>query len=106
MSLIRKNDTVTVIAGKNRGKKGKVLHVLPKKGAVVIEGVNMAKKHMRRRSADDPQGGGIVSIEKPLSLSKVQYFCGRCNRPARLGIKMASDGSHLRICRRCKEELR
>lgn len=105
MTLIKKNDVVTVIAGKDRGKKGKVLLVIPKKDFVLVEGVNVARRHMRRRSAEDPKGG-IVSLEKPLHLSKIQYFCGRCNRPVRLGVKMASDGSHIRICRRCKEELR
>ena len=104
MTLLKKNDVVTVLAGKDRGKKGKVLVVLPKKESVLVEGVNRVRKHMRRRSAEDPQGG-IVTLEKPFHLSKVQYFCSRCNRPVRLGIKVASDGSRVRICRRCKEEL-
>ena len=105
MTLIKKNDVVTVIAGKDRGKKGKVLLVIPKKDFVLVEGVNVARRHMRRRSADDPKGG-IVSLEKPFHLSKIQYFCGRCNRSVRLGMKRSSDGSRLRVCRRCKEEIR
>ena len=104
MSLLKKNDVVTVIAGKDRGKKGKILSVFPKEGTVLVEGVNMARKHMRRKSAEDPKGG-IITLEKPLYVSKVQYFCNRCNRPVRLGMKMAPDGGSVRICRHCKEEL-
>jgi len=104
MSLLKKNDVVSVISGKDRGKKGKVLLVFPKKESLLVEGVNMVRKHMRRRSAEDPKGG-IVNLEKPLHLSKVQYFCGRCSRPVRLGVKIGADGSRIRICRRCKEEL-
>ena len=103
--LLKKNDVVSVLAGKDRGKKGKVLLVFPKKESVLVEGVNVVRKHMRKRSADDTRAG-IVALEKPFHISKVQYFCGRCNRPVRLGIKTASDGSRIRICRRCKEELR
>jgi len=103
MSLIKKKDVVAVIAGKDRGKKGKVIFVFPKKERVLVEGINVARKHMRKTR--EGQQGGIISIEKPLYLSKVQYFCNRCNRPVRLGMKEASDGSRVRICRRCKEEL-
>lgn len=103
MSLIKKKDTVTVVAGKDRGKKGKVLFVFPKKEKVLVEGINFARKHTRRTR--EGQQGGIVSLEKPLHLSKVQYFCNRCNRPVRLGVKVSADGSRVRICRRCKEEL-
>ena len=104
MSLIKKNDVVSVISGKDRGKKGKVLLVFPKKETVLVEGVNVMRRHTRRRNAQDQQAG-IVSIEKPFHLSKVQYFCNRCNRPVRLGAKTAKDKSHVRICRRCKEEI-
>lgn len=103
MSHLRKNDIVAVITGKDRGKKGKVLMVLPRKGKILVEGVNVARRHRRPRSAQD-QNAGIVSIEKPLHLSKVQYFCNRCNRPVRLGIKESADGGFLRYCRRCREE--
>ena len=104
MSLLKKNDVVTVMAGKDRGKKGKVLLVFPRKDTVLVEGVNVVRRHTRRRSAEDPKGG-IISLERPFHISKVQYFCGRCNRPVRLGIKVSSDGSHSRVCCRCKEEL-
>ena len=103
MSLIKKKDIVAVIAGKDRGKKGKVIFVFPKKERVLVEGINVARKHTRRTRED--QQGGIISIEKPLHLSKVQYFCNRCNRPVRLGVTLSSDGTRVRVCRRCKEEL-
>lgn len=104
MTLLKRNDVVAVISGKDRGKKGKILLVQPKKETVLVEGVNIVRRHLRRRSAQD-QTAGIVSLEKPLHGSKVQYFCSRCNRPVRLGIKVAQDGSRIRICRRCKGEL-
>ncbi len=103
MSLIKKKDVVMVMSGKDKGKKGKVFLVLPKKGRVFVEGMNLARKHTRRTR--EGQQGGIISIEKPLSFSKVQYFCTRCNRPVRLGVKLSGDGSRLRICRRCQSEL-
>ncbi len=104
MSLLKKDDIAFVITGKDRGKKGKVIWTSPRKGVLLVEGVNMARKHARRRKADDPQGG-IISMEQPLYLSKVQYFCSRCNRPVRLGAKRSTDGSRIRFCRRCKEEI-
>lgn len=103
MSLIRKNDIVSVLSGKDRGKKGKVILVSPRKETALVEGIHMARKHVRRRSAQDTQAG-IVSLERPISLSKIQYFCGRCNRPVRLGVKRMKDG-RVRICRRCQGEV-
>ena len=103
MSRIKKEDMVAVIAGKDRGKKGRVLLVFPKKEKILVEGVNVARKHTRRTRED--QQGGIVSIERPLHISKVQYFCNRCNQAVRLGVKISPDGSRIRVCRRCKEEL-
>jgi len=103
MSLLRKNDIVRVISGKDKGKKGKVLTVFPRKDSILVEGVNMAKRHQRRRRQEEQSG--IVSLEKPFRLSKVQYFCNRCNRPVRLGVKRSTDGSGVRFCKRCKEDL-
>ena len=103
MSRLKKNDVVTVIAGKDRGKKGKILEVFPKKDKALVEGVNLVKKHTRSRRQD--QKGGILTVERPLVLSKLQYFCSRCGRPVRLGVKFAQDGTKIRICRRCKGEM-
>jgi len=101
--LLKKNDTVMVVAGKNRGKSGKVLRVLPKKEAVIIERLNFAKPHLR---AGGPHGkGGIVEKEAPIRISNVQLLCGKCNRPTRIGKKVLQDGKKIRICRKCGEAI-
>ena len=101
--LLKKNDTVMVVAGKNRGKSGKVLRVLPKKEAVIIERLNFAKRHLR---AGGPHGkGGIVEKEAPIRISNVQLLCGKCNRPTRIGKKILEDGRKIRICRKCGEAI-
>ena len=101
--LLKKNDTVMVVAGKNRGKSGKVLRVLPKKEAVFIERLNFAKRHLR---AGGPHGkGGIVEKEAPIRISNVQLLCGKCNRPTRIGKKVLEDGKKIRICRKCGEAI-
>ena len=101
--LLKKNDTVMVVAGKNRGKSGKVLRVLPKKEAVIIERLNFAKRHLR---AGGPHGkGGIVEKEAPIRISNVQLLCGKCNRPTRIGKKVLQDGKKIRICRKCGEAI-
>lgn len=101
--LIKKNDTVTVVAGKERGKSGKVLKVLPKKKAVVIERLNFAKRHLRAGGAHGK--GGIVEMEAPIRLSNVQLLCGKCNLPTRIGKKSLEDGKKIRICRKCGEAI-
>lgn len=103
MSLLKKDDLVVVIVGKDRGKKGKILEVFPRKDRALVQGMNMVKRHTRQRRQD--QQGGILTVERPLSLSKLQYFCSRCGQPVRLGVKLAQDGSKSRICRRCKGEV-
>jgi large subunit ribosomal protein L24 len=101
--LLKKNDTVMVVAGKNRGKSGKVLRVLPKKEAVIIERLNFAKRHLR---AGGPHGkGGIVEKEAPIRISNVQLLCGKCNLPTRIGKKILEDGKKIRICRKCGEAI-
>jgi large subunit ribosomal protein L24 len=100
---IRKNDMVMVIAGRDRGKTGKVLRVLPDNGRILIERLNLVKRHSKPRGAASP--GGIVEKEAPLDISNVMYFCDRCNAPVRLGTKAATDGSRIRICRRCGEAI-
>ena len=103
MSLLKRNDTVFVITGRDRGKKGKVLQVHPKKDSALVEGINQVKRHIRKRRQDEQ--GGIITQERPNHLSKIQYFCTRCGRPTRLGIKRAQDGKRTRICRKCKDEV-
>src|SRR3989442_10748238 len=100
---VRRGDTVGVIAGKERGKRGKVLRVLPEKGRVLVEHVNMIKKH--QRPTQKLRQGGIIEREGPLALSNVLVVCPRCDKPSRLGIKMLADGRKARTCRRCGESI-
>ncbi|MCJ7664758.1 MAG: 50S ribosomal protein L24 [Desulfobacterales bacterium] len=101
--LIKKNDTVMVVTGKDKGKSGKVLRVLPQKEAVLIERLNFVKKHMKAGASHGK--GGIVEREAPIRLSNVQLLCGKCNLPTRIGKKILEDGKKIRICRKCGESI-
>jgi len=100
---IRKNDTVLVITGKERGKTGKVLRVLTEKGRVVIERLNMVKRSQKGRGPQQP--GGVVEKEAAIDLSNVMIMCERCNAPVRTGARRLEDGTRVRVCRRCKEDI-
>ena len=100
---IRKNDSVMVISGKEKGKTGKVLRVLPRKESVLIERVNLVKRHSRPRGPQQP--GGIVEKEASISVSNLMIMCDKCNAPVRIGHKILTDGAKIRICRRCGEAL-
>lgn len=100
---IRKNDSVMVIAGRERGKTGKVLKVMPKENRALIERVNLVKRHARPRGPQQP--GGILEKEAPIHLSNLMVMCDKCNAPVRVGRKILGDGSKARICRRCGEAL-
>ena len=99
---IRKNDTVEVIAGKDKGKRGTVVRVLSKKDAVIVSGVNIVKKAMKKRSQQDQ--GGIAEIEAPLNISNVGVVCKKCGRPVKVGYKLNGD-KKVRVCRKCGETL-
>ena len=99
---IRKDDTVQVIAGKDKGKRGAVVRVIAKKDAVIVSGINMVKKAMRKRSQQDQ--GGIAEIEAPLNISNVAIVCKKCGRPVRAGYKLDGD-KKTRVCRKCGEAL-
>jgi len=100
---LRKDDTVMVIAGKEKGKTGKVLRVLTEKDRVLIERVNMVKRHTKPRGVQQP--GGIVEKEASIHLSNVLPICGRCNKPTRIGHTRLEDGHAVRTCRRCGEQM-
>ena len=100
---IRKNDSVMIIAGRERGKTGKVLRVLPEKDALIIERVNLVKRHSKPRGPQQP--GGIVEKEASIHASNIMIMCDKCNAPVRIGHKQLSDGKKIRICRRCGEAL-
>jgi large subunit ribosomal protein L24 len=98
---IRRNDTVVVTTGKDRGKRGRVLKVLPEKNRVIVEGVNFIKRHTK----PNPQRsikGGLVEREAPLHASNVQLVCPECGKPSRLGRRILGDGRKVRICRKCE----
>jgi large subunit ribosomal protein L24 len=98
---IRKNDNVLVIAGRDRGKRGRVLRVIPAKGRVVVEGVNFIKRHTRPNPQKNIKGG-IVEREAPLAASNVQIVCPECSAPTRVGRHRLDNGRSVRICRKCK----
>ena len=98
---IRKDDTVQVIAGKDKGKRGAVVRVIAKKDAVIVSGINMVKKAMRKRSQQDQ--GGIAEIEAPLNISNVAIVCKKCG-PTKIGFKIDGD-KKTRVCRKCGEAL-
>ena len=101
MYKIKKGDTVTITRGKDRGKKGKVLEILPQGKRALVEGLNLVKKHKRQTRQD--QQGGIVSIESPLYVSNLMFFCKHCNRSVRVGFTVLKDGTKTRFCKACKE---
>ncbi len=98
---VKKDDQVMVIAGKDKGKSGKVLRVLPEKGRVLVESLNLIKRHTRPSQSNNE--GGIIEKEAPISISNVQLLCQGCNKPARTGIKVLEDGSKVRFCKKCNE---
>ena len=100
---LRKNDTVIVIGGRERGKTGTVLRVLPDEHRVVIERLNLVKRHMKPRGVQ--QQGGIMEKEASIHASNVQPLCGKCNKPARIGRRRRQDGRTVRVCRRCDQPL-
>jgi len=98
---IRKGDTVMVIAGRERGKTGKVLSLLREAGKLTVEKLNVIKRHTKPSQKN--RQGGILEREAPIAISNVMYYCGNCGKPVRLGSKILSDGRRVRICRTCKE---
>ncbi len=100
---IKRNDTVVVIAGKEKGKRGKVLRVLPERQRVIVERVNFVKRH--QRPTQKVRQGGIIEREGSLHVSNVMLVCGKCDRPTRTGKQILADGRRVRVCRRCRETL-
>jgi len=94
---VKTGDTVLIISGKDKGKQGKVLEVSPSEGKVIVEGCNLATKHVKPRQMGDV--GGIVKAEAPMYASKVMLVCPKCGKPTRLGHKILSDGTKQRVCK-------
>ena len=100
---IRKNDEVMVIAGKSKGQRGKVLRVITGKDRVVVEKVNLVKRHTKPSQANPT--GGILSKEAPMHVSNVNLFCEKCNGPVRVGHKVLENGGKVRVCKSCGETI-
>ncbi len=104
---IKKGDQVLVIAGKDRGRKGKVIKALPKEGKVIVEGMNIKKKHIRPRR--EGEKGQIAQIPAPIDVSNVKLICPKCGKATRVGYKqkVRGDGERvkIRICKKCKQEI-
>ena len=96
---IKTGDKVIVLSGKDKGKTGKVISADPKNGKVIVEGVSVATKHQKAKKQG--QDGGIMKIETPMYVSKVQLVCPKCKKPTRVGHKVAEDGKKERLCKKC-----
>jgi large subunit ribosomal protein L24 len=103
VNKIKKNDTVYVLSGKDKGKTGRVFRVYPSKDRALVEGINYVKKHTRKSQQD--QKGGIIQKEMPIHLSNLAPFCKGCNKFARVGMNVLADGTKSRYCKRCKEAI-
>ena len=98
---IRKNDNVVVMTGKDRGKRGRVVRLVPDKNRLVVEGVNIIKRHTKPNPQKNVKGG-VVEREAPLHASNVQLLCPECGKPTRVGKTVLGDGRKVRICRKCE----
>ncbi len=98
---IKKGDTVLIISGKDRTKTGKVIRALPKEGKLVIEGINLTKKHVRARKAGEK--GQVVQIPAPIDISNVKLICQKCKKATRVGYKISEEKKY-RICKKCRQE--
>jgi large subunit ribosomal protein L24 len=99
---IRKDDEIQVVSGKDRGRRGRVVRVLPREGRIMVEGVARAKKHSR--PSKKRQQGGIIDVELFVDISNVQVVCRSCGQPTRIGYRIDGDDK-VRICRKCESEL-
>ena len=98
---IRKSDTVLVIVGKDKGKKGSVRFAYPKDGRVLVDGINFIKKHAR--AVRQLRQAGIIEQEAPIHVSNVMLLCSKCNHPTRVGFRFLEDGKKVRVCLACHE---
>lgn len=98
---IRRGDEVLVLTGRDRGETGKVRRAFPRENRVLVEGVNMAKRHMKPRGQTSP--AGIITREAPIHVSNVMLICPKCQQPTRIGFRLLEDGSKARVCKKCHE---
>lgn len=100
---LKKGDTIIVTVGRDAGRKGKVEKVMPKSQQVIVAGVNVYKRHMKRRDEKNP--GGIIDLVKPIEMGKIALHCPHCNKPTRVGFVVAKNGDKTRVCRKCGKKL-
>ena len=100
---IKKNDVVIVLSGRDKGKQGKVMSADPKDGKILVESVNVAKRHKKPRKQGQP--GGIISKETPIYASKVMRVCPKCNKPTRPAHRIDDEGNKTRVCKKCDAEI-
>ena len=100
---IKKDDMVVVLSGKDKGKQGKVIEVMPKSGKLVVEKINVVSRHTKPRKQG--QEGGILKKEAPMYACKVMRVCPKCNQPTRAASKVLADGKRVRICKKCGAEI-
>ena len=98
---LKKNDNVLVVAGKDKGKTGKIRFAYPKDGKAIVEGINFQKKASRAKG--QVRQAGIIEREAPIDISNLMLICKRCNKPVRVGYQFLEDGRKVRICRVCRE---
>lgn len=99
---VKKGDTVMILAGKDKTKTGKIMNILSNKNKVLVEGINIVKRHVRARGSE---AGGVIEKEAPLHISNVQLFCSKCTKPVRTRIKVLESGDKQRICVKCATSL-
>lgn len=99
---IKKGDQVLITAGKDKGKKGRVEEVFPKKGTLIVPGLNLYKKHLKKR--DEKASGGIIDFPRPIPVGNIALICPKCKKPTRIGF-IKSGNEKMRVCRKCKESL-
>jgi large subunit ribosomal protein L24 len=104
-SRVKHEDTVQVIRGRDKGKRGKVQRVDLKEGTVHVEGVNVVKRHLKAGAQGAASQGGIISQEKPMDLWRVMLVCPNCDKPTRVGYQVLEDGTKSRVCKRCDQTI-
>jgi large subunit ribosomal protein L24 len=99
MLKVKKNDKIKILAGKDKGKTGKVLRVDPSEDRLYAEGINIIKRHTRKKSQNQP--GGIISKEGPINISNVVVVCPNCSKATRIGFELKDSGDKVRVCKKC-----
>lgn len=103
MLHLKKKDKVIILSGKEKGKKGEVLKLIPESGHIIVSHINFVKKHTRPNPKKG--SGGITQQEAPINISKVMLLCSKCNQPTRIKMDKLADGKKVRVCRKCGEIL-